>query len=123
MSVVLRFLITLKIINMGTITRHINRIIFINYLIRRNRTEDLETLANKKGISKSTRSAIILEMKSLGFPIKFNRKIHSYFYEGEGEMIKSLFLKYGEVLSRKEMQHVGNIEELCFSEKAVFQTL
>lgn len=100
--------------------KYINRIAFIDYLIRKKATGDLEAFARKNDVSTRTLSDILKDMKELGFPIKFDRSKNSYVYEEEGEMIKSLFLKYGDVLSRDEMKQIGTVENLCFSEKAVF---
>lgn len=106
---------------MGAIIKHINRIIFNDYLIKTKKTGNLQTLAKKNGVSKSTMSDIIVEMKSLGFPIRYDRQRNTYQYEEEGEMIKSLFMKYGEVLNRNEMQCIGSTEDICFSERAIFK--
>jgi len=101
--------------------KYINRIKFMDHLIKRKATGNLETFARKNRISKSTLSEIIQEMKELGFPIKYDRTRNTYYYEQDGEMIKCLFLKYGEVLTRNETQKIGKDEELCFSKTAIFE--
>jgi hypothetical protein len=100
---------------------YVTRITFIDYLIKKKATGSLDTLARKNNLSRRSLAEILKEMKELGFPIKFDRVKNSYIYEEDGEMIKSLFLKYGDVLSRKEMKQTGSIENLCFSEKAIFR--
>jgi hypothetical protein len=100
--------------------RYLKRITFIDYLIQKKGTGNLETFAIKNNVSTRTLSDIIKEMRELGFPIKYDRCKNSYVYEEEGEMIKSLFLKYGKVLDREELRQIGRVENLCFCEKAIF---
>lgn len=103
-----------------SIIKHIKRITYINYLISKKSTGSLENFAQKNNISTRTLSEILCDMKELGFPIKFDRNKNSYIYTEEGEMVKNLFLKYGEVLNRQELKIIGKDDELCFSEKAIF---
>lgn len=60
-------------------------------------------------------------MREMGFPIKFSRQANTYYYEENGEMVKCLFNKYDNVLSREEMKNVDNLEKLCFSESSIFK--
>ncbi|MFT3749899.1 MAG: hypothetical protein QM768_16365 [Agriterribacter sp.] len=104
------------------ILRQIKRLQYIDYVIRRRATGNLETFAEKNRLSKRGLAAILQEMKEMGFPVKYSRKLSSYYYEEEGEMVKCLFVKHGEVLSREEIAGIGNrAENLCFSKVAVFE--
>ncbi|WP_300601759.1 hypothetical protein [Niabella sp.] len=103
------------------IAKYINRLKYIDYMIKRKATGNLETFAKKNRLSKSSLSEILSEMKGMGFPIKYDRARSSYYYEEEGEMINSLFMKYGEILSREEVKVISPSEKLCFSPAAIFE--
>lgn len=106
---------------MGVI-RHIKRLQYIDYIIRRKATGNLETFAEKNRMSKRGLAAILQEMKEMGFPVKYSRQLNSYYYEEEGEMVRCLFVKHGELLSRDEAAGIGDqAENLCFSKVAVFE--
>jgi hypothetical protein len=105
-----------------SILRHIKRLQFIDYIIRRRATGSLEKFAEKNRLSKRGLAAVLQEMKEMGFPIKYNKRLGSYYYEQEGEMVKCLFIKQGEILSREETAKIGaKPENLCFSKVAVFE--
>jgi len=104
------------------ILRQIKRLQYIDYIIRRKATGSLETFAEKNRLSRSGLAVILQEMKEMGFPVKYSRQLNSYYYEEEGEMVKCLFVKEGEVLTRGEAANIGNqTENLCFSKVAVFE--
>lgn len=100
--------------------RYINRLKYLDYMIRKKATGDLETFAKKNNLSKRGLSDVLNEMKEMGFPIKFDRSRRTYYYDEEGEMVKCLFFRYGEVLSREESRMVAAVDKLCFSPSAVF---
>lgn len=104
-----------------SITKYINRLKYVDYLIKRKATGDLDRFAEKNHLCKSAMAALLNEMKSLGFPIKYDRMRKTYFYDESGEMVKSLFVKDGQVLSKGELAKIGDIENLCFSEVTVFE--
>ena len=104
---------------------YIRRLQFIDFLIKRKATGDLQTFANKNSLSKSHMELVLKEMKGLGFPLKYSRILHTYYYEKEGEMTKSLFV-LGSALSREEMkkiklENINDINNLCYSEKTIFK--
>lgn len=104
------------------ILRQIKRLQYIDYVIRRKATGNLGTFAEKNRLSKRGLAAILQEMREMGFPVKYSRQLNSYFYEEDGAMVKCLFLKHGEILSREETKNVhNNAENLCFSKVAVFE--
>lgn len=101
--------------------KHIKRLRYIDFMIKKKATGDLETFAGKNGLSKSAMAGIIQEMKELGFPIKFDRSRSSYYYEEEGAMVQELFIKNGRILSKEEMSQIGQADNLCFSQITVFK--
>lgn len=105
-----------------SIIRHFKRVQYIDHMIKNKATGSLEEFARKNSLSKTTLSEILNEMKEMGFPIKYDRKRNSYYYEENGQMIKQLFLKFGEVLPRDELKQSNiNTTELCFSPNAIFE--
>ena len=105
------------------ILKHIRRLKYIDYMIKRKATGDLESFARKNSLCKSAMAGVIQEMKELGFPIKFNRSRNTYYYAEDGEMVQALFVLQGKILSRDELRQLENNKEtdLCFSEITVFQ--
>lgn len=103
------------------ILKHVKRLKYIDYLIKRKATGDLENLACKNGLSKRAMSDVLNEMKELGFPIKYDRLRCTYFYDEAGEMVKNLFVKDGQILTGEQIAMIGNDSNLCFSPITVFQ--
>lgn len=108
-----------------SIIRHIKRLRFLDFLIQKRATGDLETFAKKARLSKSGLSIVLLEMKEMGFPIKFDRQSKNYYYEEDVEMVQCLFIRKGDVLSREEAQSIladsNATTNLCFSKVQVFE--
>lgn len=104
-----------------SLVKYIKRVQYIDFMIRKKATGDLESFAKKNRLSKSTLSEIINQLKEMGFPIKYDRSRRTYYYEEEGEMIRCLFLKYGEVVTRGESVQIGEADKLCFSPSAIFE--
>lgn len=104
-----------------SLLKHINRLKYIDYMIKRKATGNLETFSRKNSLCKRALTEIIHEMKELGFPIKYDRKRNTYYYEENGEMVKRLFVKNGEILSREEMSKIDESEDICFSKLKVFE--
>jgi len=102
------------------ILKHVKRLIYIDNLIRRKATGSLENFAAKNGLCKRAMTDVINEMKELGFPIKYDRSRHTYYYHEQGEMVKNLFVKNGQILSKEEIGKVG-MDDLCFSEITIFE--
>lgn len=74
-----------------SITKYIERLRYIDSLIKKKATGDANSLAKKLHLSRSTTLAYIKEMKELGFPIKYSPDSKHYYYEEDGEMPKKLF--------------------------------
>jgi len=101
--------------------KHIKRLKYIDYLIKRKATSDLENFAWKNGLSKRAMSDVLNEMKELGFPIKYDRKRYTYYYDEAGHMVKHLFLRDGQLLKEEQLSNIGNDESLCFSPLTIFE--
>jgi len=101
--------------------KHIKRLKFVDFMIKRKATGDLERFANKNGLSKRAMSDVLSEMKELGFPIKYDRHRNTYYYDEAGEMVKNLFIKDGQILSIEQAAKIGDNHNLCFSEITVFE--
>lgn len=76
-----------------SLTKHILKLKVMDDLIRRRSTGNQHTFCKKVSMSRSLLNNYLSEMKSLGFPIQFDRKKNSYFYEEEGKMVNCLFEK------------------------------
>ncbi|HTN08418.1 hypothetical protein [Agriterribacter sp.] len=104
------------------ILRQIKRLQYIDYIIRRKATGNLRTFAEKNRLSKRGLAAVLQEMREMGFPVKYSRQLNSYYYEEDGEMVKCLFIKHGEILTRGETRSIGSHpENLCFSKVEIFE--
>lgn len=91
-------------------------------MIRKKATGDLEHFAYKNGLCKRAMTNVLMEMKELGFPIKYNRTRNTYYYDEAGEMVKNLFLKSNQILTIEQMAKInGDDNNLCFSELTVFE--
>lgn len=71
--------------------KYIERIKYIDYLIRRRATGNAEELATKLGLSVSGTFKFISELKDEGFPISYSKSDKSYYYTKEGCFVKNLF--------------------------------
>jgi len=103
------------------ILKHIRRLKYIDYLIKRKATGDLDSFARRNGLSKRAMTDVLNEMKELGFPIRYDRTRNTYYYEEAGEMVKNLFIKEGQILSKEQVAKIGKDDNLCFSEISVFE--
>lgn len=83
--------------------KRFERLKFIDSLIRRKATGNAETLAKKLNLSPSGTEKIIHEMKEAGFPISYNKKRKSYFYNKEGKMVERLFT---EDMDKEELKRI-----------------
>lgn len=102
--------------------KHVRRLQYINHMIGRRATGDLESFARKNGLCKSAMAGVIQEMKELGFPIKFDRIRNSYYYSEDGQMVQELFIRNGKILTKAEMSKIGTDDsKLCFSKITVFR--
>lgn len=95
----------LKILLTMSLTTDLRRIKYIDDLIRRNATGNLESLAKKLHLSKSHTVNFLNEMRKHGFPIKYSRKFHCYYYSERGNFNLRLFKseKKTEILVNSEL--------------------
>lgn len=83
------------------ILKYIRRLRFIDYLIKRKATGNLDSFASKNGLCKMTMTDILNKMKELGFPIKYDRIRNTYYYNEKGPMVKNLFITDDQILSKE----------------------
>ena len=76
-----------------SIIRHIQRLKFIDLMVRKKATGDLDTFSRKIRLSKRGLLNVIQDMKEMGFPIRYDRKLKSYYYHEDGELVKCLFTR------------------------------
>lgn len=104
-----------------SLIKNIKRLEYINYLIKKRATGDLETFAKKNNLCKRAMTDFLQQMKDLGADIHYDRTSKTYYYGTNGEMSKCMFMQYGEILSKEDVTNITcKPDELCFSEKAVF---
>jgi predicted DNA-binding transcriptional regulator YafY len=96
------------------------RIEFVNYLIKKKATGNLDNLAKKNNISKRAMTDFLNQLRDMGADIKYDRIRRTYYYAKNGEISACKFLEYGKVLTRDESAAINKPEELCFSERAIF---
>lgn len=70
---------------------YIERLKYVDYLLRTKATGNLSSLSKKLNLSRSHTVEFLNQMKAHGFPIKYCRKLGCYYYFEEGEMVKHLF--------------------------------
>lgn len=83
---------------------YMERLEFIDSLIRRKATGNIQTLAKKLNLSKSHTERIIKEMRDMNFPISYSRSLNSYYYTQEGRLVSKLFTNS---LTNEEMRSVN----------------
>lgn len=76
-----------------SVQKYIERLLYIDSLIKIKATGTIMQLAKKLGLSKRATEGLIKEMKELGCPIKYCRKRNCYYYDGDGEVSISFFNK------------------------------
>lgn len=73
---------------------YLDRIRYVDFLIRTKATGSAKQLAKKLQLSPRTTLEHIRVMKDLGCPIKYCRKRNSYYYDEEGKVVISFFDKH-----------------------------
>jgi hypothetical protein len=101
--------------------KHINRLKYIDFMIKNKATGSLDLFARKNGLKKSAMSETIAEMRELGFPIKYCKVRNSYYYYEHGKLVNEFFEREFKVLSEQEILQINTYENICFSEINVFQ--
>lgn len=106
-----------------SLSHYLKRLEFIDFLTRKKATGNLQVFAKKNRLSKNGLLCFLKEMKDLGFPIKYSRALNSYYYEKDGQMVKSLFIANDQILNRSELRNIQNIDvkNICFSKKLAFE--
>ena len=101
--------------------KHINRLKYIDFMIKHKSTGNLEVFAKKNGLKKSAMCEVIAEMRELGFPIKYCKVRNSYYYYENGKLVNEFFQREFKVLSEEEILKIDNAANICFSEVKVFE--
>ena len=83
------------------------RLRIIDHLIKKKRTGNPASLAQKLNISRSALFGLIKEMKELGFPVAWSEDYNSYFYEIDGGMVDKIFEAF---MGKDEFEKLGNNE-------------
>lgn len=73
--------------------KYIDRLYYVDYLIRTKSTGDIISFGKKLQLSKSSVHEMLKEMKELGFPIQYCSRRKTYYYSENGQMIENLFLR------------------------------
>ncbi|HEY8659321.1 MAG TPA: hypothetical protein VIL78_09805 [Hanamia sp.] len=76
-----------------SIIKYIDRLRYIDFLLRTKAAGNIKSLAKKLHLSRSSTLEYLREMKELGFPIKYCSKRKTYYYDEEGKMTDNLFNK------------------------------
>lgn len=85
-----------------SLLRYFEKMQFMDHLIRRKATGNLDEFAGKTHMSRSMLKVYLREMKELGFPISFCKARRTYYYEQEGKMVKTLFAKEDATIDLKQ---------------------
>ena len=70
---------------------YIERLKYVDNLIKREASGNLNSLAKKLNLSRSHTVVFLKQMKDHGFPIKFCRKRCCYYYTEHGGLVRNLF--------------------------------
>ncbi len=81
--------------------KYLQRLRYIDQLIRRKNTGNATELGKKLNLSRSTILEYLSEMKDEGFPIRYDKTRGYYYYEEECEIPKKIFL------TREEMKKLN----------------
>lgn len=87
-----------------SLKRYLEKVRYIDCLIRKKCTGSPKMLAEKTGLSPSSVNNYLNDMRQEGFPIRYCRKRQTYYYEKDGEMVTSLF---NEALSEETMKQIS----------------
>ena len=102
---------------------YLERMKYIDDLIRKRATGNLASLAKKLKLSKTQTVNFLKEMKEYGFPIEYSRKLNSYFYNEKEKIVPAFFLKNNregnkqeDVMTRAELRKISggkNFQLFC----------
>ena len=71
----------------------LERLRYIDSLIRRKATGNQQALADKLQLSRSGLNKLLKEMREMGFPIRYSHQKQTYYYEQDGRMVETLFIE------------------------------
>ncbi len=91
-----------------SLSTYMERLKYVDDLIRRKATGDLSSLARKLKLSKGHTVIFINEMREQGFPIEYSRKLKSYFYSEDGNVTRNLFEKKKSTIENKPIELSAN---------------
>lgn len=113
-----------------SLLKHFRRLMFIDFLIRRKATGNLQSFAAKNRLSKRGLLNVLQDMKALGYDIQYNRIQQTYYYREEKSSKLKLNLANmpgAQVLSREQLRTITggptglSEKELCFSPTEIFE--
>lgn len=76
-----------------SIIKYIERMRYIDSLLRRKTACTVITISKKIKLSRSSTLEYLRDMRTLGFPIHYSRKNKCYYYRVPGKMTEHLFEK------------------------------
>ena len=94
-----------------SIIKYFKRIQHIDFLIRRKASGNIVSLAKKLSLSKRATQKYLSEMKELGFPIKYGKDCNCYYYNENGKIVNSLFVKDGNQQNDHELGKILSKDE------------
>lgn len=94
-----------------SIIKYLKRIRYIDFLIRRKATGNIASLAKKLSLSKRSTFLYLSEMKELGFPIQYGNDCDCYYYNENGKIVNSLFVKDGNQQNDHELGKILSKDE------------
>ncbi|MDP1844748.1 MAG: hypothetical protein Q8K64_15130 [Sediminibacterium sp.] len=114
-----------------SIVKYFKRIQYIDQLIRRKATGNIASLAKKLSLSKRATFLYLNDMKELGFPIQYGNDCNCYYYEENGKIVDTLFIKdnsqtseneFGKVLTRKEAKKINGGEGFFCEDELIYNS-
>ncbi len=108
--------------------KYFKRIQYIDDLIRRKATGNIASLAKKLSLSKRATFLYLNDMKELGFPIQYGNDCDCYYYNENGKIVNSLFVKeenqksdheLGKILTRDETKKIKGGEFYFYYENLI----
>lgn len=103
-----------------SIERYLKLISSLDFYIRRKATGNTNEFSRKIGTSRRTLLRHLKDLKTLGFPIKYNKKRNSYIYTEEGRLTKSLF-QNGTEISKQEQKKINGGRSIITSSISLYE--
>jgi DNA-binding Lrp family transcriptional regulator len=83
--------------------KYLERIRFIDSLVKKRATGNYASLAKKLNLSKTELYNFLNEMKTEGIPISYSKKLNSFYYTEEGSATTKL---YEREVTKEEMKSI-----------------